>query len=153
LAAFGGGSRALHRIMLIRSYRPSDEADIIALWHACGLTQPWNDPKKDIERKLTEQPELFLVGEAGGRAVASAMVGFDGHRGWVYYVAVDPAQQRQGWGRALMARAEQLLIARGCPKINLLVRKGNRAVLGFYDGLGYAEDEAVSLGKRLIPDI
>jgi len=139
--------------MLIRSYRPGDEADIIALWHACGLTRPWNDPKKDIARKRTEQPELFLVGEAGGRAVASAMMGFDGHRGWVYYLAVDPAQQRQGWGRALMARAEQLLIARGCPKLNLLVRRGNDSVLGFYDSLGYAQDEAVSLGKRLIPDI
>ncbi|AOY92427.1 GNAT family acetyltransferase [Cupriavidus sp. USMAA2-4] len=139
--------------MLIRSYRPADEADIIALWQACGLTRPWNDPKKDIARKLTEQPELFLVGEDGGRPVASAMVGFDGHRGWVYYLAVDPAQQRLGWGRALMARAEQLLVERGCPKINLLVRKGNDAVLGFYDSLGYAQDEAVSLGKRLIPDL
>ncbi|WP_454732308.1 MULTISPECIES: GNAT family acetyltransferase [Cupriavidus] len=139
--------------MQIRPYRPADEADIVSLWQTCGLTRPWNDPKKDIARKLTEQPELFLVGEVDGRPMASAMIGFDGHRGWVYYLAVHPEHQRRDHGRRLMARAEQLLIERGCPKINLLVRTGNRQVIDFYRSLGYAQDEAVSLGKRLIPDL
>jgi ribosomal protein S18 acetylase RimI-like enzyme len=138
--------------MLIRSFREEDTESIVALWQACGLTRPWNDPYRDIARKLTAQPELFLVGEVGGEAMASAMVGFDGHRGWVYYVAVHPAHQGKGYGRMLMAHAEQLLIERGCPKINLLVRAGNNAVIDFYDKLGYAPDAAISLGKRLIPD-
>ncbi|EON17368.1 hypothetical protein ASL20_22895 [Cupriavidus necator] len=139
--------------MLIRPFRPEDQSCVIALWQACGLTRPWNDPQRDIARKLTEQPELFLVGDIDGRPVATAMVGFDGHRGWVYYLAVQPDLQAKGYGRMLMAHAEQLLIERGCPKINLLVRAGNRAVIDFYDKLGYAPDEVVSLGKRLIPDI
>ncbi|MGO4812961.1 GNAT family acetyltransferase [Cupriavidus sp. 2MCAB6] len=139
--------------MQIRPYLAADEAAIIDLWQTCGLTRPWNDPKKDIARKLTEQPELFLVGEVDGQPVASAMVGFDGHRGWVYYLAVHPDYQRRDHGRRLMAHAEQLLIERGCPKINLLVRTGNSRVIDFYRSLGYAQDDAVSLGKRLIPDI
>lgn len=145
--------RSDHENMLIRAYRTADEAAIIALWQACGLTRPWNDPRKDIQRKLTAQPELFLVGESEGAPIASAMVGFDGHRGWVYYLAVHPGHQRRGHGRRLMAHAEQLLVERGCPKINLLVRTANGAVVDFYRALGYVQDEAVSLGKRLIPDL
>jgi len=138
--------------MQIRPYHPADESPVVALWQACGLTRPWNDPHRDIARKLTEQPELFLVGEVDGHVVATAMIGFDGHRGWVYYLAVAPACQGRGYGRMLMARAEALLIERGCPKINLLVREGNDAVMAFYAKLGYGRDAAVSLGKRLIPD-
>jgi ribosomal protein S18 acetylase RimI-like enzyme len=138
--------------MQIRAYRPADESAVIELWKACGLTRPWNDPRRDIARKMTEQPELFLIGEVDGHVRASAMVGFDGHRGWVYYLAVDPGFQGHGHGRMLMARAEALLIERGCPKINLMVREGNDAVLAFYDELGYTRDAVVSLGKRLIPD-
>jgi ribosomal protein S18 acetylase RimI-like enzyme len=136
----------------IRPFRREDTAGVVALWQACGLTRPWNDPYKDIERKLTEQPELFLVGERDGEVLASAMIGFDGHRGWVYYLAVAPGHQRLRLGRRLMERAEQLLIERGCPKINLLVRSTNSGVLAFYEKLGYARDDAVPLGKRLIPD-
>ena len=138
--------------MQIRPFRPADESAVVALWQACGLTRPWNDPHRDIARKLTEQPELFLVGEVDGHVVATAMIGFDGHRGWVYYLAVAPACQGRGYGRMLMARAEALLIERGCPKINLLVREANDAVMAFYAKLGYGRDAAVSLGKRLIPD-
>ncbi|MEK7320240.1 MAG: GNAT family acetyltransferase [Pseudomonadota bacterium] len=138
--------------MQIRPYNPTDEADVIALWKACGLTRPWNDPHRDIARKMTEQPEMFLIGDVDGHVRASAMVGFDGHRGWVYYLAVDPAHQGRGYGRMLMAHAEALLVERGYPKINLLVREGNDAVLAFYNELGYTRDAAVSLGKRLIPD-
>jgi ribosomal protein S18 acetylase RimI-like enzyme len=123
------------------------------LWRECGLVRPWNDPHRDIHRKMTEQPELFLVGQVDDAVVATAMVGFDGHRGWVYYLAVTPDRQGHGHGRAVMARAEQLLIDRGCPKINLLVREGNEPVLDFYRSLGYLEDKSVSLGKRLIPDV
>jgi Acetyltransferases len=139
--------------MDIRPYQPSDETAVIALWETCGLTRPWNDPKRDIERKLTEQPELFLVGVEEGRVMATAMVGFDGHRGWVYYLAVDPAHQRQSHGKTLMREAERLLIERGCPKINLLVRTSNQQVIEFYRRLGYQQDDAVSLGRRLISDL
>jgi ribosomal protein S18 acetylase RimI-like enzyme len=138
--------------MRIRSYHPADENAVVALWQECGLTRPWNDPRKDIARKLTEQPDLFLVGTVGSELVATAMIGFDGHRGWVYYLAVAPAYRKQSHGRALMDDAERRLIARGCPKINLLVRSSNTAVVEFYRSLGYAQDDCVSLGKRLIKD-
>jgi ribosomal protein S18 acetylase RimI-like enzyme len=138
--------------MRIRSYQPADEAAVIALWQACGLTRPWNDPKRDIARKLTTQPELFLVGTVDDAVMASAMVGYDGHRGWVYYLAVEAAHRDGGHGRTLMQEAERLLIERGCPKINLLVRSSNAQVIEFYRKLGYAQDDVVSLGRRLIPD-
>lgn len=138
--------------MDIRCFRAPDETAVIALWEACGLTRPWNDPRKDIARKLTEQPELFLVGTIGDELVASAMAGFDGHRGWVYYVAVSPGHRRRALGRALMEEVERLLRERGCPKANLLVRSSNASVIEFYRALGYAPDDAISLGKRLIED-
>ncbi|TAL64398.1 MAG: GNAT family acetyltransferase [Burkholderiaceae bacterium] len=138
--------------MKIRPYQPQDESAVIALWQDCGLTRPWNDPRKDITRKLTTQPELFLVGTVDAVLVATAMVGFDGHRGWVYYLAVAPTHRRQSHGRALMQEAEHLLMARGCPKLNLLVRSSNAGVIDFYRRLGYMQDEVVSLGRRLIPD-
>jgi ribosomal protein S18 acetylase RimI-like enzyme len=137
---------------LIRPFAPADEERVVQLWRDCGLTRPWNDPHKDIARKLGEQPELFLVGTVDGRVMATVMAGFDGHRGWVNYLAVDPALQRQDIGRALMDEAERLLIARGCPKLNLQVRAGNAGVIDFYRKLGYVEEEMVSMGKRLIPD-
>jgi ribosomal protein S18 acetylase RimI-like enzyme len=138
--------------MHIRSYQTSDEAAVVALWQACALTRPWNDPYKDIARKLQVQPELFLVGEVDGRLMATAMAGYEGHRGWVNYLAVAPEQQRRGYAAQLMRHIEALLLARGCPKLNMQVRTSNTAVLAFYRQLGYAQDEAVSLGKRLIPD-
>ncbi|KQP15830.1 GNAT family acetyltransferase [Pseudorhodoferax sp. Leaf265] len=138
--------------MDIRPYLEADEAAVVALWQACGLTRPWNDPHKDIARKLTVQRELFLVGELDGRIVASVMAGYEGHRGWVNYLAVAPELQGRGHGAALMQRVEQEFRARGCPKVSLLVRASNSAVLAFYRRLGYAVDEAVPLGKRLIAD-
>lgn len=139
----------------IRAFSRADAEAVVALWQECGLVRAWNDPYKDIARKLSEQPELFLVACAGseeGVVVASAMVGFDGHRGWVYYLAVAPGMQRQSLGRAMMARAEQLLIERGCPKLMLMVRSSNAAVIDFYRELGYGEETVVVMGKRLIPD-
>ena len=138
--------------MQIRAYRPDDEGAVIALWQACGLTRPWNDPKRDIERKLTVQPELFFVVDDDGVLVATAMVGYDGHRGWINYLAVADSHRRRGLGRLLVAEAERALAERGCPKINLQVRSTNTAVLAFYAGLGYAQDDVVSFGRRLIPD-
>ncbi len=138
--------------MKIRSFVQQDEDGVIRLWNECGLVKPWNDPKKDIKRKLTTQPELFLVVEKEGVVVGSAMVGYEGHRGWVYYLAVDPACQGQGIGQALMQEAEHLLMERGCPKIQLLVRSNNSQVLDFYGKLGYETSDVVMLGKRLIPD-
>ncbi|QEI05190.1 GNAT family acetyltransferase [Pigmentiphaga aceris] len=136
----------------LRSFHPDDESAVIALWHECGLVRPWNDPQRDIARKLTQQPELFLVGTIDEQVVATAMVGYDGHRGWVYYLAVAQAHRKLAIGRTLMDAAEQRLTALGCPKINLMVRTSNEQVLAFYDRLGYKRDDAVSLGKRLIPD-
>ena len=138
--------------MKIRVFQPIDETAVVALWQECGLTRPWNDPRADIARKLTEQPELFLVGTVDVELVATVMVGFDGHRGWVYYLAVSPGHRKQSYGRALMQEAERLLMERGCPKLNLLVRSSNAEVIEFYRKLGYVQDEVVSLGKRLIHD-
>ncbi len=134
---------------------PLADADIdagVALWHRCGLTRPWNDPQRDIERKMSTQPELFLVAVQDEALVGSAMVGFDGHRGWVYYLVVSPQHRGRGIGRALMHQAEQLLVERGCPKINLLIRSSNAEVIAFYRKLGYTQDDVVSLGRRLISD-
>lgn len=138
--------------MIIRPFEPEDEIAVVALWQTCGLTRPWNNPKADIARKCTTQPELFLVGVVDLVLVATAMVGYDGHRGWVNYLAVAPGQRRQAHGRTLMQEAERLLLARGCPKLNLQVRAGNADVLVFYQKLGYVQDDVVSLGKRLIND-
>lgn len=138
--------------MKIRPFHEADRAGVIALWQACGLTRPWNDPSRDIDRKLTVQPELFLVGQIDGRLIATVMAGFEGHRGWMNYLAVDPAHRSQGHGRALLETIEQALLARGCPKLNLQVRADNAAVIAFYGAAGYVADPVVSLGKRLIAD-
>lgn len=138
--------------MKIRTYQLEDEEAVVQLWERCGLTRPWNDPRKDIARKLSEQPELFLVGAIKAEVIATAMAGFDGHRGWVHYVAVSPEHQKKSYGRQLMREVERLLLARGCPKVNLQVRTSNQEVIEFYRALGYVEDDAISLGRRLIPD-
>ncbi len=137
---------------LVRSFQDSDTENVVALWQACGLTRPWNDPYKDIARKKQVQPELFLVVIRADRLVASVMIGYDGHRGWANYLAVEPSEQGRGLGRLLMQEAETRLTALGCPKLSLLVRSGNAQVVGFYKALGYGVDEVVALGKRLIPD-
>lgn len=138
--------------MQTRPFRKNDEDAVIALWNECGLTRAWNDPRKDIARKLTVQPELFLVAEEGGTLIATLMAGYEGHRGWVNYLAVSPAHRRRGYARVLMQEAEERLLALGCPKLNIQVRSENAEALGFYRALGYAQEERVSLGKRLIPD-
>ncbi len=137
----------------IRAFAPADTESTVQLWQACGLTRPWNDPYQDIDRKLQVQPEMFLVGtDADGAVMASIMFGYEGYRGWINYLAVHPSLQRQGHARRLVQLAEQMLTARGCPKLNLQVRAGNDAALAFYASLGYAHDHSVCLGKRLIAD-
>jgi len=138
--------------MQIRPFDPEDEPAVVALWKQCGLTRPWNDPHKDIARKLAVQPELFIVGVTDGAVMASVMAGYEGHRGWMNYLAVAPAFRGRGFARALMQHVEALLLGRGCPKVNLQVRTSNAEAIAFYRHLGYVQDEAVSLGKRLIPD-
>ena len=125
---------------------------MIALWQACGLTRPWNDPAKDIARKFAEQPELFAVAECDGALVGCVMAGYEGHRGWINYLAVAPAERRRGVGRALMLEAERMLRAAGCPKINLQVRPDNPDVIAFYERIGFRVEGAISLGKRLVVD-
>lgn len=138
--------------MRIRPFASVDEAAVLALWQACGLVKPQNNPRKDIARKLRVNPEWFLVAESGGRIVGAVMAGYEGHRGWINYLAVDPAHRRAGLGRALMAEAERVLRAAGCPKINLQVRPENRDVVAFYEAIGFSVEGAVSLGKRLEVD-
>jgi ribosomal protein S18 acetylase RimI-like enzyme len=138
--------------MQVRPFEDSDEAAVIALWEAAGLTRSWNDPRRDIERKRSVQRERFLVGTHDGAVMASIMIGYDGHRGWINYLAVAPGHRRKGHARALMREAERLLAAAGCPKINLQIRTGNASVIEFYQAIGYARDDVVSYGRRLIAD-
>lgn len=138
--------------MLIRAFDRADEEAVVALWKQCDLVRPWNDPHLDIQRKLTVQPELFLVAVQDAEIIGTVMCGYEGHRGWVNYLAVSPAQQNTGLGRRLMQSAEIALESLGCPKLNIQVRETNEAVLAFYQKLGYTVDPVVSLGKRLIPD-
>ncbi len=136
----------------IRPFRAGDEEPVVDLWRAAGLVVPWNDPHRDIARKITTQPELFLVAERDAAVVGTVMAGYDGHRGWVNYLAVAPEAQRQGLGRRLMAAAEAELAALGCAKVNLQMRARNAAAAAFYEALGYRRDAVVSYGKRLVLD-
>jgi ribosomal protein S18 acetylase RimI-like enzyme len=138
--------------MDIRPIKHADEAAVIRLWERCELTRPWNDPRGDIRRKLAVRPDLFLVAAIRGEVVGSVMVGYDGHRGWINYLAVDPDHRKQGLGRALMVEAELRLLREGCPKVNLQVRSTNPDVVAFYQRLGYEVEEMVSMGKRLVRD-
>ncbi len=134
----------------IRPYQDQDGQAVIALWRDCRLVVPSNDPQTDILLKIRFQPDLFLVGSSeDGQLLATVMAGYEGHRGWINYLAVAPAHRRQGIGRQMMAAAEGRLRALGCPKINLQVRRGNAAVIDFYRRIGFAEDDVVSLGKRI----
>jgi ribosomal protein S18 acetylase RimI-like enzyme len=135
--------------VIIRPFQPADEAGVISLWEACDLVKPQNDPRKDIMRKLRVNPEWFLVASSDGRIVGAVMAGYEGHRGWINYLAVDPTRRRSGVGRTLMAEAERALRAAGCPKINLQVRPENKGVVAFYEAIGFSVEGVISLGKRL----
>jgi ribosomal protein S18 acetylase RimI-like enzyme len=135
--------------MRIRAFQPADEQAVIELWRRCQLIRPLNDPHDEIRRKLLVNPELFLVGEIDGTLVASVMAGYEGHRGWLNYVAVAPEHQGNGLARIIVTEAERLLRLVGCPKINLQVRATNKDVIEFYRKLGYSIDDVISMGKRL----
>ncbi|AHF74487.1 putative acetyltransferase [Candidatus Sodalis pierantonius str. SOPE] len=138
--------------MEIRVFRHDDFEEVITLWERCDLLRSWNDPEMDIERKLNHDPDLFLVAEVAGEVVGSVMGGYDGHRGSAYYLGVHPDYRGRGIANALISRLEKKLIARGCPKINLMVRGENDAVINMYEKLGYEMQDSVLLGKRLIED-
>lgn len=133
----------------IREFQESDRSDVIALWRSCDLVKPQNDPDRDIDLKMSFQPELFLVGVSKGSIVGSVMAGYEGHRGWINYLAVDPSIQRSGFGAQLMGSAEEMLRNLGCVKINLQVRSSNENVQGFYSSIGFSVDDVTSMGKRL----
>ena len=134
--------------MDIVEIEPADIEAVVALWERCGLTRPWNDPRADIALAQRTPTSTVLVGWQDGGIVAAAMVGSDGHRGWAYYVAVDPALHGQGLGREIMTAGEDWARGQGVPKIQLMVRGSNTRAVGFYDALGYATEDVVVMGKR-----
>lgn len=146
----------------IRPFAEADTEAVVALWEEAGLTRPWNDPRLDIARKMAVQPQGFLVAVshperatatgAPDVVIGSIMSGYDGHRGWLYYVATAHSHRRQGVGRALVSAAEEVLAGLGCPKVQLMVREGNEQVLEFYGALGYERFSVSQTGKRLVVD-
>lgn len=138
--------------LAIRAFALTDTEAVVALWQDAGLTRPWNNPHQDIRRKLSVQPELFLVAVDDDEIVGSVMAGYDGHRGWLYYLASAPGRRVEGIARRLVTHAEELLIELGCPKVQLMVRPDNGVAEGFYAALGYEPFETWATGKRLIAD-
>ena len=136
----------------IRQFVPNDTNRVIFIWEQCDLVRNWNNPNFDIQRKLNFQKELFFVGLLNDEIIATAMFGYDGHRGWLNYFAVLPNFQKRGFGKQLMTFGEMALIEKGCPKLNLQIRNDNTKAINFYQKVGYKEDAAVSFGKRLIKD-
>jgi ribosomal protein S18 acetylase RimI-like enzyme len=142
-------TESAHPALSIAPIEDHDIPDVIALWHRCGSTRPWNDPAGDIARARSGEQSTVLLGKHDGALVASVMVGHDGHRGWVYYVTVDPDRRHSGFGRAIMNAAEEWLRARGIPKLQLMVRKDNQRVHAFYQSVGYYNQETVTFAKWL----
>ena len=138
--------------MKVRVYNKIDQETVILLWEECGLVVPQNNPARDIERKLKVDPDLFLVGTNETGVIATVMGGYEGHRGWINYLAVKPSEQRKGYGQAIMQAVEQRIKDKGCPKINLQVRSTNTQIIAFYSAIGYGNDNVVGLGKRLQQD-
>jgi ribosomal protein S18 acetylase RimI-like enzyme len=135
--------------MTVRTYRETDEAAVVALWKASDLVVPWNDPYKDIRKKVAFQPDLFFVAEADREVVGTIMAGYEGHRGWINYLAVAPERRRRGIGRSLVHHAIVELERLGCQKVNLQVRASNSGVIEFYRALGFERDNVISLGLRI----
>jgi ribosomal protein S18 acetylase RimI-like enzyme len=133
----------------IVAYRPEFLNDVVNLWKKCNLIVPQNDPIEDIQKKFEFQPELFLIGLLNGKVISSIMVGYEGHRGWINYLAVTPEYQRRGYGRQLVQKGIDELRKIDCPKVNLQIRNTNTAVINFYKSLGFKDDNVTSLGLRL----
>ena len=137
----------------ITIFEDKHRTQVIDLWEKCNLIKSWNDPNKDIDRKLKVNDNLFLIVEFNKVIIGSAMIGYDGHRGSLYYLAVDPKHQRKGVGKMLMKEIEKRLIEVGCPKINIFIRNSNIEVKEFYQSIDYEEQNCLVYGKRLIPDL
>jgi len=135
--------------LTFREATADDAATVIALWQAAGLTRPWNDPDSDFAKALAHPTARVLVAERLGGVPGTVMVGYDGHRGWLYYLAVAPGAQRQGIGQRLVRAAEHWLTQQGCPKVMLMVRSDNAAVAAFYQSLGYDAQAVTTFGRRL----
>ena len=133
----------------ITTVEDRDIAEVIALWQRCGLTRPWNDPTADIALARRGPNSTILIGRVDNHIVATAMVGHDGHRGWVYYVATDPDRRAKGFGRAIMDAAEDWLRAAGIAKLQLLVRPENSGVAAFYQSIGFGEQNILFFTKWL----
>jgi ribosomal protein S18 acetylase RimI-like enzyme len=133
----------------ITKYQDAYRDAVVTLWKKCGLLHAPNDPVKDIEEKMRFQPNLFLIATLNDEVVGSVMVGYEGHRGWLNYLAVSPEHQRKGYGRILVEKAIAELAKMGCQKLNLQIRKGNASAVEFYKRIGFKEDECLSFGKRL----
>ena len=133
----------------VQPLTPAQHDDAVALWHAAGLTRPWNDPVADLERAVAGPASTVLAVTSSGRLVGTVMLGHDGHRGWVYYLAVAGEWQRRGVGTALMRACEQWLVDRDIPKLQLMVRSDNAGARSFYAPLGYDPVDVVVLGRRL----
>jgi len=142
----------INETMKIQPFAEADRLAVIRLWEETDLAVPQNDSGKDIDRKMKVDAELFLFGEVDGEVVATVMAGYEGHRGWINYLAVKSCQQRKGYGRILMEAAESLLRQKDCPKINLQARATNTEALEFYSAIGYGDDHVIGLGKRLVHD-
>jgi ribosomal protein S18 acetylase RimI-like enzyme len=136
--------------LYVRDYRVSDQDALIRLWQACDLVRPWNDPAADIARAINSRESTLLVGHEAGALIASVMTGFDGHRGWAYYLAVAPEKRSRGHGREIMEEAGLWLAAGGAPKMELMVRHGNAAAQAFYEQLGFERQSVSVYGKWLI---
>ena len=133
----------------IRKFELKDQKEVIEIWRKVGVIRITNDPENDIERKLKHSPDFFLVAEVDGAIAGSIMIGYEGHRGWIYYLGVSPELQRSKIGTELMKKAEEILREHKCPKINLMVRRSNQSVIDFYKKIGFVEDEVICIGKRL----
>jgi len=133
----------------IIEYRDSYEEELIRLWERCSLIMPQNNPLADIRSKLDFQPNLIYIGILENKLIASVMVGYEGHRGWINYLAVEPEYQKKGIGRSMMTFTEKILKELGCPKINIQVRDTNKNAIDFYKKTGFSVDNVTSLGKRL----
>ena len=135
--------------MKIISYHPQYQNAVIDLWKKCNLVVSQNDPVVDVQKKLDVQSELFLIALLKNEVIGSVMAGYDGHRGWLYYLAVLPEYQKKGYGGKLVKRAINELRKLGCLKVNLQVRSDNASLVNFYKHLGFKEEKRISLGMRL----
>jgi ribosomal protein S18 acetylase RimI-like enzyme len=133
----------------IVGYRTEYLDAVVGLWRTCDLVVPQNEPVEDVEKKMRFQPNLFLIGLLDGKVIGSIMVGYEGHRGWINYLAIAPEDQRHGYGTKLVQKAIDELKKMGCQKVNLQIRRSNVKVIDFYKHIGFKEDDVVSLGMRL----